>query len=104
MDRGKGSPRVRIAMDFFHMNIEEANLAQSIENAAGYVDHVQLGDSNRELPGKGHTDFTAGFAALRKIGHLGYMALECRQPADPERQLSECAAYLRRCLQDGLNR
>jgi sugar phosphate isomerase/epimerase len=98
-----GSSRVRIVMDFFHMNIEEADLAKSIEAAAGYIQHVQLGDSNRELPGKGHTDFRAGFAALRKIGYEGYMALECRLPADPERELGECARYLRRCLQDSLD-
>lgn len=97
-----GSPRVRIAIDFFHMNIEEADIPKSIEGAAGYVRHVQLGDSNRELPGKGHTDFRAGFAALRKIGYEGYMALECRLPADPERELRECVHYLRRCLQDSL--
>lgn len=97
-----GSPRVRMVIDFFHMNIEEADIARSIESAASYVSHVQLGDSNRELPGKGHTDFRAGFAALRKIGYDGYMALECRLPADPERELAECARYLRQCLQDSL--
>ena len=97
-----GSPRVRMVIDFFHMNIEEADIPKSIESAAGYVYHVQLGDNNRELPGKGHTDFRAGFAALRKIGYEGYMALECRLPADPERELTECAQYLRQCLQDSL--
>jgi sugar phosphate isomerase/epimerase len=97
-----GSPRVRMVIDFFHMNIEEADIAVSIESAAGYVSHVQLGDSNRELPGRGHTDFRSGFAALRKIGYDGYMALECRLPVDPERELVECARYLRQCLQDSL--
>jgi sugar phosphate isomerase/epimerase len=98
-----GSPRVRLVIDFFHMNIEEADIPKSIESAAGYVRHVQLGDNNRELPGKGHTDFRAGFAALRKIGYDGYMALECRLPADPERELAECVRYLRQCLQDSLS-
>jgi len=97
-----GSPRIRMVIDFFHMNIEEADIPRSIESAAGYVQHVQLGDNNRELPGKGQTDFRAGFAALRKIGYDGYMALECRLPADPEQELAACARYLRRCLEESL--
>jgi len=93
-----GSERIKICADFFHMNIEERDIAASIESAAGYIYHVQLGDSNRLLPGQGHIDFRSGFAALRRIGYDRYMALECRVPDDPERELPECARYLRQCL------
>lgn len=95
-----GSPRLKIDADFFHMQIEERDIAAAIEKAAGYIYHVQLGDSNRELPGQGHTDFRAGFAALRRIGYDRYMALECRVPDDPEREFPECVRFLRQCLQD----
>lgn len=95
-----GSPRVKMVIDFFHMNIEEADIAASIEAAGDLVYHVQLGDSNRELPGRGHTDFGAGFAALRRIGYERYMALECRVPEQPERDLQACAAYLRSCIEE----
>lgn len=95
-----GSPRLKIDADFFHMQIEERDIAAAIEKAAGYIYHVQLGDSNRELPGLGHTDFRAGFAALRRIGYDRYMALECRVPDDPERELPECVRFLRQCLED----
>ncbi|HXZ44935.1 MAG TPA: sugar phosphate isomerase/epimerase family protein [archaeon] len=97
-----GSPRVKVVADFFHMNIEEADIPASIARAAGYIGHVQLADSNRLLPGQGHTDFTAGFTALRQIGYDGYMALECRIPAQPERELPECVRYLRQCLGESL--
>jgi sugar phosphate isomerase/epimerase len=90
-----GSERVKIVADFFHMQIEERDIAASIEGAAGYIHHVQLGDSNRELPGQGHTDFRSGFAALQRTGYDGYLALECRIPRDPERELAECARFLR---------
>jgi sugar phosphate isomerase/epimerase len=70
----------------------------SIEAAGACIGHVQLGDSNRELPGQGHTDFAAGFAALRRAGYEGYLALECRIPPEPERDLAACAAYLRGCM------
>ena len=93
-----GSERIRLVIDFFHMNIEEADIPSSIESAAGYVRHVQLGDNHRQLPGNGHTDFASGFAALKRIGYDGFMALECQIPADPERELPACAQFLRQCL------
>jgi sugar phosphate isomerase/epimerase len=96
-----GSDRLRLVADFFHLNIEEVDPAASIEAAAGHIAHVQLGDSNRELPGLGHTDFVSGFAALEKIGYEGHMALECRLPRDPERELAGCAAFLQECIAAG---
>ncbi|MBS7624507.1 MAG: sugar phosphate isomerase/epimerase [Candidatus Bathyarchaeia archaeon] len=90
-----GAEHVKIMADFFHMNIEEANIAKSIEEAGGYIMHVHLADSNRLLPGYGHTDFKSGFEALKKIGYKNFMALECRIPGDPSIELPKCVNYLR---------
>ncbi|MBN1315824.1 MAG: sugar phosphate isomerase/epimerase [Anaerolineales bacterium] len=93
-----GSERIRLVIDFFHMNLEEGDIPASIEYAAAYIKHVQLGDNNRQLPGYGHTNFVSGFAALKRIGYDGLMALECQIPDDPERELPACVQYLRRCI------
>ncbi|MEM2239003.1 MAG: sugar phosphate isomerase/epimerase [Candidatus Bathyarchaeia archaeon] len=93
--KASGRDYVKIMADFFHMNIEEADLARSIEDAAGYIFHVHLADSNRLLPGYGHTDFKSSFAALKKIGYKNYMALECGIPGDPEKELPKCVKYLK---------
>jgi len=90
------NPQVKIMADFFHMNIEEADIPASIEAAGEWIAHVHLADSTRLLPGYGHTDFRAGFAALRRIGFDGYMALECGVPGDAAVELPKCAEYLRR--------
>lgn len=95
-----GSERIKVCADFFHMNIEERDIPTSIKNAAGYIHHIQLGDSNRRLPGQGHIDFRAGFAALCHIGYDGFMSLECMIPSDPEQELPACARYLRRCIKE----
>lgn len=95
-----GSNRLKIVADFFHMSIEEADIAASLKKNADYIQHIQLGDSNRELPGKGHTDFASGFAALQKIGYQGYLAIECRIPDDPDVEFPECVEYLKRCLEE----
>jgi len=89
------SDYVRIMADFFHMAIEEANLAASIKKAGKYLAHVHLADSNRVLPGLGHTDFKSGFAALKEIGFKGYMALECGVPGDATVLLPQTAKHLR---------
>lgn len=91
-----GSEGIKIMADFFHMNIEEEEITQSIECAGAYIQHVHLADSNRLLPGHGHTDFAAGFAALARVGFDKYMSLECRIPGDARIELPKCAQYLKR--------
>ena len=91
-------PNVRLMADFFHMSIEEADIAASIREAAAYVEHVHLADSNRTQPGTGHTEFNSGFAALQEIGFEGFMALECGITGDPEESLPATAAYLKSCM------
>ncbi|HID05862.1 MAG TPA: sugar phosphate isomerase/epimerase [Armatimonadetes bacterium] len=93
-----GNPYVRIMADFFHMNIEEADIPASIRQAGEWIYHVHLADSNRLLPGLGHTDFQSGFVALKEIGFDKYMALECGVPGDPNELLPKTAAYLKECM------
>jgi len=92
------SDYVKIMGDFFHMSIEEADIPAAIKKAGKYLAHMHLADSNRVLPGLGHTDFRAGFAALKEIGFKGYMALECGVPGDPAVLLPKTAQHLRNLM------
>lgn len=76
--------RVRVTADFYHMNIEEPKIDQSIVEAGPYIGHVHLADSHRFQPGDGHLDFRSGFEALRQVGYEGWMAFECRVTGEPE--------------------
>ena len=91
-------PYVRIMADFFHMNIEEPVIADSIREAGDYIKHVHLADSTRLLPGYGHTDFKSGFEALKEVGFEGYMALECGVPGDPFVELPKTVKYMKQWL------
>jgi sugar phosphate isomerase/epimerase len=91
-------PRIKIVADLFHMSIEEADIAASIRCAGDWIRHVHLGDSNRMLPGQGHTDFRAGFAALAEIGFQGFMALECGVLGDPEVELPRSVEFMQSCM------
>jgi len=87
-----------ILADFFHMSIEEADIPKSIIESGSFIKHVHLGDSNRLLPGLGHTDFISAFRALTKIEFQGYMCLECGILGDPEVELPKCINYLKDCI------
>jgi sugar phosphate isomerase/epimerase len=91
--------RVMILGDLFHMNIEERSLSGAIRERYARLGHLHLADSNRLLPGHGHTDFVEVFAACHEIGFNGWMALECGVPggADAaEELLPRCARFLHR--------
>ncbi|WP_369207861.1 sugar phosphate isomerase/epimerase family protein [Streptomyces sp. PU-14G] len=76
--RTVGLDAVRIGIDSYHMNIEEADPAGAIVAAAPYIGHAQVSDSNRFQPGAGHLDWSAWLGALESAGYEGHLALECR--------------------------
>jgi len=86
---------VKIMADFFHMNIEEADIPTSLKEASKYLRHIHLADSNRWLPGFGHTDFKSAFNVLKEIGYKYYMALECYVPEPKEESLKKSLKYLK---------
>ena len=71
-----GTSNLKLHLDTFHMNIEEADPAAAIRRAGDLVVNMHLSDSNRETPGRGHTDFAAMLRALTGIGYEGVLALE----------------------------
>lgn len=96
--RAADHPRIQLMADLFHMNIEEADIPASLRAVAPHLGHVHLADSQRWLPGHGHTDFLGAFRALREIEFDGWLALECMStPGDPLSNMRACVEYLRRC-------
>jgi len=75
-----GRPNVGLMADLFHMNIEEADVAEAIRAAGDLVWHVHLADSNRRPPGLGHTDFAGLMQALRDIDYSGSLTMEFMPP------------------------
>ncbi len=69
-------PNVKINLDCFHMNIDEADPAAAIRKAGADLIHMHAADSNRLAPGRGHTDFGAILAALKEVNFGGVFVLE----------------------------
>ncbi|MDQ2683866.1 MAG: sugar phosphate isomerase/epimerase [Chloroflexota bacterium] len=101
-----GSPRVKSLADMFHMNIEEADMAEPIFAAAQQLGYVHTADNNRLQPGAGCLNFAPTFRALKEIGYSGYVSIECTDLGGPlasqgvEAMLRETARFLRNELDD----
>jgi len=80
-----GNPEsVGVLYDAFHSNIEDADMIRTIERIGHKIAHVHLADSNRRLPGEGHTDFPGIVRALEAAGFGGFASLEVRNDPSAE--------------------
>ncbi|UNK71863.1 sugar phosphate isomerase/epimerase [Microbacterium sp. H1-D42] len=65
-----------LALDTYHLNIEEKKPTEAIRSAAGHIAHVQVCGSDRGAVGDDHTDWPATLAALADAGYQGILGLE----------------------------
>jgi len=72
-----GALNVGLLLDAYHMNIEEANLADAIRRAGRHLSLFHAADSNRQAVGRGHTDFLDVMRALKDIEYDGDIIIEC---------------------------
>jgi len=97
--RETGSPNIQVMYDTFHMTIEESDPVAALRDAGDRLGHVHLADSNRQVPGHGHTDFTPLLGALTAMRYEGAAALECHVVGDPDVVLPMCVRMLREAVQ-----
>lgn len=65
-----------LALDTYHLNIEEKRPADAIRAAGAHIAHVQVCGSDRGAVGDDHTDWPATIAALNDAGYDGVLGLE----------------------------
>lgn len=76
------SPKIRLLADFYHMALENES-AESIVKAGNRLVHCHVAEKARRMaPGIDGDDFTAQFAALKKIGFSGRVSCECAWPSE----------------------
>jgi D-psicose/D-tagatose/L-ribulose 3-epimerase len=71
-----GHPRIGILFDTFHANIEEKNVADGYLTVGNHLKHVHTCENDRGIPGSGHIDWKAVFAALRTLKYDGWITIE----------------------------
>ncbi|KAI9902251.1 hypothetical protein N3K66_004068 [Trichothecium roseum] len=73
---------VGVAIDPFHLALEERDVYGAIRRCAGRVYDFHPSDNNRLAPGDGCFDWERLVAALRGAGYEGALAVECMPPVD----------------------
>lgn len=90
-----GRPNVKILLDVFHMNIEEASMGDAIRATGDLLGHFHIVDSNRKAPGMGHVAFGDIGAALRETGYNGWLSGEHLPLPDSHTAAKQTRSFIR---------
>jgi D-psicose/D-tagatose/L-ribulose 3-epimerase len=75
-------PNVGVALDTFHINIEESDLYESIRRVGDKLVDFHIADNNRMPAGYGDYDWVKVIRTLQEIGYDGALAVEFVAPVD----------------------
>ena len=77
-----GCDNVGVALDIFHMNIEEDDPMRALRNTGKHLVDVHVADNNRRPPGEGSYDWQEVIDTLKSFGYDGYLTVEFIVPVD----------------------
>jgi D-psicose/D-tagatose/L-ribulose 3-epimerase len=75
-------PNLGVVLDAFHLNIEEADLYESIRLVGDKLVDFHVADNNRMPAGFGHYDWNKVVSTLQEIGYDGALTAEFVAPVD----------------------
>lgn len=80
MVKDVGHPSLKIALDGFHMSLEERSMEEAFVTAGDLLAHVQVAENYRGTPGTGQTDWASWKRGLERIGYRGAVSIESFTP------------------------
>jgi hydroxypyruvate isomerase len=90
-----GEGNAFLQYDFFHMQIMEGDLAQTVERLLPRIGHVQLADvPGRHEPGSGEINFDFLLRRLDALGYSGWVGCEYNPQGDTLEGLKWARPYL----------
>jgi sugar phosphate isomerase/epimerase len=90
------APGFKLLSDFYHMQIEEKDIAETLAKVGNLTGYVHLADGlNRTEPGSLPFDYRPGFGALKRWGYSGWLTVECKASDNPESALGRALGYLK---------
>ncbi len=91
------APGFKLLSDFYHMQLEERDIAATLREYGKYTVYVHLADGKaRTEPGSLPFDYRPGFRALKDWGFSGWLNMECRATDNPEAALARALAYIKK--------
>jgi D-psicose/D-tagatose/L-ribulose 3-epimerase len=94
-------PNVKVHLDTYHMNIEEADLESALIDTGDMLGYFHIGESGRGYLGAGNVDFDRVFRGLAKARYAGPITFESFSSAVVNKQLSGILAIWRNLWEDG---
>ena len=94
-------PNVKVHLDTYHMNIEEADLESALIDTGAMLGYFHIGESGRGYLGAGNIDFDRVFRGLAKAGYEGPITFESFSSAVVNKQLSGILGIWRNLWEDG---
>jgi D-psicose/D-tagatose/L-ribulose 3-epimerase len=73
-------PRIGVAYDTFHANIEEKDIPEACRAVARHLKHVQVSENDRGTPGSGHVNWKGLIQTLGEIGYDHWLSIESFGP------------------------
>ncbi|WP_153395190.1 sugar phosphate isomerase/epimerase family protein [Ornithinicoccus halotolerans] len=73
-------PALGLALDSYHLGIEERSTAGAVRTAGEHLVHLQVCGNDRGAPGGDQTDWPALVAALDDVGYQGPLVIESFTP------------------------
>lgn len=72
-----GSSFVKLHVDTFHSNIEEANMYRAIRNNIDHIGHIHFADNHRGTPGTGQIKFDKIMKIVKESNYQNHIVVEC---------------------------
>ena len=95
------APNVKVHLDTYHMNIEEADLEAALIESGDFLGYFHVGESGRGYLGAGNIDFDRVFRGLAKAGYEGPITFESFSSSVVNKQLSGILGIWRNLWEDG---
>lgn len=91
------APGFNLLSDFYHMQLEEKDIGETLSHYGKYTAYVHLADgAARTEPGSLPFDYRPGFHALKKWGFSGWLTVESKATDNPEAALARALPYLKK--------
>jgi sugar phosphate isomerase/epimerase len=96
-----GGQCARLLTDFYHMQMGERDVTDTMNRYGKYTGYVHLADGvKRTEPGSLPFDYRPGFRALKNVGYAGWLTVESRATDNPEAALARALKYVQRQWQE----
>jgi len=94
--RAVGAPGFGLLSDYYHMQLEEKDIGETMAQYGQYTGYVHLADGvKRTEPGSLPFDYRPGFRGLKKAGYSGWLTVESNATDNPEAALARALKYLK---------